>query len=46
MIQLQDLIVKHHNVIDSPIVEDALLGKDECTGEHFSLFLFVILLYF
>ena len=46
MIQIRDLIIKHYNVIDSPITEDTLLVKDECTGKYFYLFLFVILLYY
>ena len=35
MIQIQDWIVKHHNVIHSPITENTLLIKDECTGKYF-----------
>ena len=46
MIQIQDWIVKHHNVINSPITEDTLRIKDECTGQYLHLFLFVILLYY
>ena len=46
MIQIQDWIVKHHNLTDSPITEGMLLVKDECTGEYFYLLLFVILLYY
>ena len=34
LIQIQDWIMKHHNVIHSPITEDTLLIKDECTGEY------------
>ena len=45
MIQIQDWIVKHHNVIHSPIIEDTLLIKDEYIGKYFHLFLFVIYLY-
>ena len=43
MIQIQDWIVKYHSVIHSPITEDTLLIKGECTGKYF---LFVILLYY
>ena len=35
VIQIQDWIVKHHNVIHSPIIEDMLLIKDECTDKYF-----------
>ena len=42
MIQIQDLILKHPDVIDSPIIADTLLIKDEYTCEHFYLFLFDI----
>ena len=46
MIQIQDWVVRHHNVIHSPIIEDTLLVKDECIGKHFCLFLFVMHLYY
>ena len=46
VIQIQDWIVKHHNVIHSPITEDTLLIKDECIGKYFHLLLFVIHLYY
>ena len=33
MIQIHDWIVKHHNLIHSPITEDTLLVKDEYIGK-------------
>ena len=44
MIQIQDLILKHPNVIHSPIIADTLFIKDESTGEYFYLILFDIYL--
>ena len=35
MIQIQDWILKHPNVIHSPITADTLLIKDEFTGKYF-----------
>ena len=35
MIQIQDWIMKHHNIIHSPITEDTLLVNDEYTGKYF-----------
>ena len=35
MIQIQDWILKHPNVIHSPITIDTLLIKDEFTGKYF-----------
>ena len=46
MIQIQHWIVKHHNVIHSPITQDTLLINDYCTGKYCYLFLFVIHLYY
>ena len=46
VIQIQNWIAKYYNVIDSPITEDTLLVKDECTGKYLYLFLFVMLLYY
>ena len=34
MIQIQNWIVKHYNVIQSSITENTLLIKDECTGKY------------
>ena len=42
MILIQDWILKHPNVIHSPIIADTLLIKDESTGNYFYLFLFDI----
>ena len=44
MIQIQHWILKHPNVIYSPIIADTLLIKDESKGEYFYLFLFDIYL--
>ena len=46
MVQIQDWIVKHHNIIHSPITKDILLIKDESIGNYCYLFLFVIQLYY
>ena len=34
-IKIQDWILKHPNVIHSPIIADTLLIKDESTGDYF-----------
>ena len=46
IIKVQDWIMKHLNMIDSPITNDTLLVKDEYTGKYFYLFIFVIILYY
>ena len=46
MIQIQDWILKHPNVIHPPITADTLLIKDESTGKYCFSFLFVIHLYY
>ena len=42
MIQIQDWILKHPNVIHLPITADTLLVKDESTGKYFYFVLFDI----
>ena len=34
MVQIQDWIVKHHNIIHSPITKYILLIKDESIGKY------------
>ena len=46
MIKVQDWIMKHLNIIASPIKNNTLLVKDEVIGTYLYLFIFVILLYY
>ena len=46
MIQIQDWILNHPNVIHSPITAYTLLIIDESIGKYFYLFLFAIILYY
>ena len=45
IIKVQDWIMKHLNMIDSPITNDTLLVKDEVKGTYLYFFIFVIHFY-
>ena len=41
MIKVKDWIMKHPNIISSPITNDTLFVKDEVTGRYLYLLIFV-----